>query len=200
MGWSINGNYVASCSCAVICPCPVDGRPNDPNGECRGVALFHIASGNSDGLDLSGVDFAFVNFFPSNITAGNWKVGVVADESASDEQVEALGKILSGEVGGPFAEFTPLIGENLGVERAKIAVSGDAGSVSGGSDFTFEPFTGPDGSPTSVSGAMFAFAPTYEIGRTSGHSDVLGISFDGDYGERANFEYSSEVTEGHARA
>ena len=34
------------------------------------------------------------------------------------EQVDALGKVISGEVGGPLAALGPLIGEFLGLEQA----------------------------------------------------------------------------------
>lgn len=201
MAWRMEGDYIASCSCNVVCPCPVDGIPTDPNGkgECRGVAVFHVDSGNLDDTDVSGVTFAFVNYFQSNISAGNWKVGVVVDEAASDTQTEALGKILSGEVGGPFAEFAPLIAENLGLERAKVGLSADGGSVGGMSSFTWEPFRGADGNPTTVSNGAFAFAPVFEIGRTKGKSNVFGLEFDSNYGEAAHFSYSSEGHE-HVRA
>lgn len=201
MAWRMEGDYIASCSCNVVCPCPVDGTPTDPNGkgECRGVAVFHVDSGKLDDTDLSGVNFAFVNFFPANITAGNWKVGVVVDDGAAEAQTAAIGKILSGEVGGPFAEFAPLIAENLGLERAKVGFSAAGGSIGGMSDFTWEPFHGQDGSPTTVKNGAFAFAPEFAIGRTKGKSKVFGLEFDGNYGESAHFSYSSEGHE-HVRA
>ena len=200
MTWRMAGTYVASCSCDLLCPCPVDGRPNSANGECRGVACFQIREGNLDDVDLSGVSWAFVNYFPSNLTAGNWHVGVVVDETASDQQVEALGKITSGEAGGPFAEFAPLISENLGMGRAKVGVSDAGGSISGMSEFSYEQLRGADGSPTQTENAMFAFASPFRVGRTSGHTDALGVSFDGNYGEWAEYEYSSEAHDVHARA
>jgi hypothetical protein len=200
MAWRMEGDYIASCSCNVVCPCPVDGTPNDPNGkgECRGVAVFHVDSGNLDDTDVSGVSFGLVNFLPSNISAGNWKLGVVVDEAATEAQTAAIGKILSGEVGGPFADFASLVSENLGLERAKIGFSADSGSISGMSDFTWEPFRGADGSPTTVKNGIFAFAPEYAIGRTKGKSNAFGLEFDGNYGESAHFSYSSESHE-HVR-
>jgi hypothetical protein len=201
MAWQMEGDYIASCSCNVVCPCAFDGTPNDPNGkgECRGVAVFHIDSGNLDDTDLSGVNFALVNFFPANFTAGNWKLGVVVDDGAADAQTAALGKILSGEAGGPFAEFAPLMGENLGLERAKISVSADGGSIGEMSVFTWEPFRGPDGNPSTVKNGPLAFAPEFAIGRTKGKSNVFGLAFDPNYGESAHFAYSSESHE-HIRA
>jgi hypothetical protein len=201
MAWSMEGDYVASCSCDVVCPCPNDGRPNDPagNGECRGVALFRIDAGSMEDVELSGVSFAFVNLFPANITAGNWKVGVVVDDAASDAQADAIGQILSGTAGGPFADFAPLVGENLGMARAKVVTSAGGGSVSGMSEFTWEGFHGLDGNPTTVKNAAFGFAAEFQIGRTKGKTKAFGIEFDGNYGEAAHFQFSSEAHD-HVRA
>jgi hypothetical protein len=197
MAWNMSGTYVASCACQLICPCPTDGPPTGPDGQCRGVAAFHVKSGNLDDTDLSGTTFAFVNLFPSNLTAGNWKFGVVVDEDASDEQASAYERILHGEEGGPFADFAPLFGEWLGVERARVSVSdGDSPSGTVGEvQFTFEPLEAPDGSHTTVKGAMYGFAPEYRVGRAPTRSDLFGLDFDGVYGETADFEFSSEQAE-----
>lgn len=192
MGWSIEGDYVASCSCDLVCGCPVDAKPNDPRGTgvCDGVAVFHVDRGSLEGTDLSGVTFAFYNHFPSNVSAGNWRVGVIVDEAASDAQADSIGKILRGEVGGPFGDMAPLVGTFDGVHRAKLAVTATSGSIAGMSEFTYEPHIGQDGAPVEVSNAPFAFADPYRIGRTSGKTDGHGISFDSNYGESAHFTYS----------
>ncbi|NUP46367.1 MAG: DUF1326 domain-containing protein [Catenulispora sp.] len=197
MTYTISGTYLASCSCAVLCGCPVDAQPKDASGnsECRGVAVFHIADGTLDDTDLSGVDFAFYNLFPSNLSSGDWKVGVVVDTDADDAQVEALGRILSGQEGGMFGELAGLIGENLGTERGKVSLSNGektALSVEGHSEVAFEPALGMNGQPTTVKNAMFGFAPEFQIGRTTGRSSAFGLSFEPSYGESADFTFSSE--------
>ncbi|WAH98867.1 DUF1326 domain-containing protein [Arthrobacter sp. MMS18-M83] len=199
MSWEMSGKYVANCSCALICPCPVDGRPNSTNGECRGVAVFHVAAGKLDDTDLSGVDFAFVNFFPSHLTAGGWRIGVVLDEGASDGQATALESILHGEVGGPFGDLAALYGEWLGVQRASVTFSdGDnpSGKVGDRVNFTLETLPGPGGGVTTVKNAMYAFAADYMIGKAPGHSDLFDLDFDGIYGESGEFTYASEMAEG----
>lgn len=197
MSWEMSGRYVGSCSCSLVCPCPVDAPPTGPDGECRGAIVFHIASGNSDGTDLSGVDFAFANWFPSNLTAGGWKVGIVVDEGASDEQADALERILHGQAGGPFADFAGLYGEWLGVERRRVTFSdGDrpSGSV-GDRTIRFEPLPGPDGGVTTVKNAMFGFAPEYTIGKAPGPGGLFGLDYEGVYGESAEFAFASEMAE-----
>src|ERR671937_2229739 len=148
MAWRIAGSYAATCSCNLICPCPVDGPPTSPDGQCHGFLVFSVKEGELDGTDLSSVNVALYNLFPSNLTSGNWKIGLVVDEAASDEQAQALERIFSGQEGGPFGECVPLIGEFLGLERAPIRVSDGRLTVGDRTDVTFEAFTGADGSPT----------------------------------------------------
>lgn len=199
MSWEMSGKYVGNCTCSLICPCPVDGKPTGPNGECFGVNVFHIAGGKLDDTDLSGVDFVFCNWFPSNLSAGGWKVGVVVDEGASEDQTAALERILHGDAGGPFADFAALYGEWLGVERASVTFSdgvAPSASVGGGTSFTFESLPGPDGGVTTVKNAMFGFAPEFLIGRGPGRSDLFGLGFEGVYGETGDFTFASEMAEG----
>jgi hypothetical protein len=197
MAWRMSGTYVANSHCQLICPCPVDALPTGPDGTCRGLAVFQIREGNLDDTDLSGTTFAFANLFPSNLTAGNWKFGIIVDEAASDEQAQALERILHAEEGGPFGDFAPLFGEWLGMERAAVSFSdGDkpSGRV-GDASIAFEPLEGPAGGHTTVKNAMFGFAPEYRVGRAPGHSDWFGLDFDGEYGETADFEFGSEMAE-----
>ncbi len=197
MAWRLSGTYVANCSCQLICPCPVDAPPTGPDGQCRGVLVFDVKEGNLDDTDLSGTTFALCNLFPSNLTSGNWKIGVVVDEAASDDQANAIERIVRGQDGGPFEEFAALYGEWLGVERAKVSFSngdkptGTVGDVS----FTFEPLDGPMGGHTTVKNAMFGFAPEFRVGHAPGHSDWFGLDFDGVYGETADYEFASEMPE-----
>lgn len=201
MSWTISGRYVAGCSCAVLCSCPYDGQPRDTKGgtECLGTAVFHVADGNLDDLDLSGVDFAFYNHFPSNLTSGNWKVGLVVDSAASDEQADALERILSGREGGPFGQLSQFYGEYLGMERAQVSLTEGERSgltVEGRTELSYEPLTGPDGSSTTIKNALFGFAPEFEVGRTSGRSEAFGLSYEASYGETADYVFSSEEVEG----
>jgi hypothetical protein len=192
MAYRISGTYLAACNCIGLCPCPVDQKPSARDGECKGFAAFHVREGNLDSTDLSDVSFALYNNWGSNPGAGNWKVGIVIDSGASDEQAEAIGQILSGEAGGPFADFAALISENLGVERDTITLSEGSASIGSSSQAQFQPFAGPMGGATTVKNAPFGFAPEFQVGSSTGSSNRFGLSFDATYGESADFEYTSE--------
>jgi hypothetical protein len=201
MAYRIAGKYIAACDCQLLCPCPYDGPPTGKNGECRGILAFDVREGNLDDTDLSGVAWALYNHFPSNLSAGNWKAGIVVDAAASDEQAQAIERIASGQEGGPFGDFAPMIGEYLGMSRASVSVSDGGASVSGHGDFSYEPLTGPDGSPTTVKNAMFGFAPEFGVGKGSGHLSTPVGESDLVYGESADYEFSSEMAgEIHLRA
>jgi hypothetical protein len=195
MAYTIKGTYELACNCRLLCPCNVDGVPTGEGDQCHGVAVYAVREGNLDDIDLSGVSFALTYYVPSNPSSGNWKVGAIVDDGASDGQAQAIDRILSGQEGGPFAEFVPLIGEYTGIERGSVSGShGDApsGSIDGVGDFTIELLRGPDGKPTTLSNAMFGFAPVLNLGKGSGRLNVYGSSHDAGYAESAEYEYSSE--------
>ena len=150
-------------------------------------------AGNLGDLDLSGVDFTFYNQFPSNLTPGNWKVGLVVDSRASGAQADAL---------GPFEQLSQFYGEFLGMERAAVSLSEPAKpglKVEGRTELAYEPLTGPDGSPTTVKNALFGFSPEFGVGTTTGHSDAFGLRYEGSYGEAAEYAFSSEEAPGAAQ-
>lgn len=202
MSWKIAGEYIAACNCHVLCPCPTGQKPSSDNGECLGGLVFHVESGECDGVDLSGLDIALFNHFPGALPEGNWTVGVAVSEDASDEQLDAVDRIFRGQEGGPFGDLSALYGEYRGTERASISYSGGdrpSASIDDSTELGFEPLLGPDGSPTTVKNAAFGFAPEFKVGTGSGRSNRFGMSFDqAHYAETARFEFASEMQEGAA--
>ena len=91
----------------------------------RSSLVFNVKNGEVDGTDVSGLTVAAVADTPKVMSEGNWRLGVVIDAAASDEQAEKLGGVFSGALGGPMEALGPLVGENLGVERLPIEVHED---------------------------------------------------------------------------
>ena len=127
MAWKIEGRYFENCPCDVPCPCTASLDLGADPDRCTPVLAFHIDSGEVDGVDVSGLTVAAVGDTPKVMTDGNWRLGVLIDEAASDDQAEKLGGVFSGALGGPMAALAPLIGENLGVERVPMAFSSEGG-------------------------------------------------------------------------
>jgi hypothetical protein len=125
MSWKLKGSYVETCSCELMCPCNLSMDHGATYDFCRVTLAFDISEGEIDGTDISGLTVALIGDTPKVMTEGNWRLGVFIDERATDEQAEKLGQVFSGQLGGPMAGLTPLIGEMLGIERAPIEVRHD---------------------------------------------------------------------------
>jgi hypothetical protein len=119
VAWTLEGTYFENCSCDTICPCTWSGLTAPAtNDRCEAMLAFHIDRGDIEGLDVSGLSFAMVIDTPPVMSDGGWRLGVVIDAAAGEQQTGALGRVLGGELGGPPAMLGPLIGEMLGVEQA----------------------------------------------------------------------------------
>lgn len=128
MAWRVSGDYVENCNCEVACPCTVANfdAPATYEEGCRALFGFHITSGEVDGVDVSGLTVAVViAHSPRTMLEGGWRVGMFLDDRASDEQADKLTAVFSGQLGGPMAGLSGLIGEFLGVERAKMDYRAD---------------------------------------------------------------------------
>lgn len=128
MSWKIEGRYFENCPCDAPCPCTASLDLGADVERCTPVLAFHVDSGEVEGVDVSGLSVVAVADTPRVMSEGDWRLGVFIDEAASDEQAEKLGAVFGGELGGPMEALGPLIGENLGVERAPIEFSSEGGS------------------------------------------------------------------------
>jgi hypothetical protein len=204
MAWNVRGTYLESCNCDVVCPCTTSGltAPAD-NERCQVTFAFHVESGEVDGVDVSDRSVVVFVDAPRVMTDGGWQVALYVDGSADDSQAEALGKVFSGEAGGPMAVFVPLIGEILGVERVPIAYRDDgrrhAVRVADAIDIEVEdrvaPQFGEDGPVMRLTGMFHPANDTLTIAqstRATGN-DVHGRSWDftGRNGHAAPFAWSA---------
>src|SRR6478736_4461940 len=190
MPWKISGSYFESCSYDVVCPCTASLSLGATRDRCKVVLVFNVKSGEVDGTDVSGVTVAAVCDTPKVMSEGNWRLGVVIDEAASDEQAEALGGVFSGALGGPMEALGPLIGEQLGVERLPIEVHEDGlkHSISIGEEVDFEiedivPFGIETGEPAKITGIFHPVGSEFTISRaTRSKINAFGIQYEGKAG------------------
>jgi hypothetical protein len=133
MAWSLNGELVETCSCNMLCPCwyGVKELMVMDQGWCASPILFRIQSGNSDGVDLSGIHFVFAGFFPGpTMYDGNGTARLYVDDALSDEQRRELEAIMHGKKGGPMEVVGGLISNYLSTQVTKIDVQEANGAIS----------------------------------------------------------------------
>jgi hypothetical protein len=185
MAWKIEGQYFENCSCEVPCPCTVSLDLGADYDRCNAVLVFHVDSGEVEGVDVSGLTVVAVADTPKVMSEGNWRLGVLVDDAASDEQAEKLGAVFSGQIGGPMEALGPLVGENLGMEKVPMEVSSDDGThrITLGDAGELEvqevvPFGKEDGEPVRVAGAFHPAGDTLTIAKsTKSQLSAFGIEF-----------------------
>ena len=163
-GYQLEGSLLEVCSCDVLCPCWIGEDPDQ--GTCDAVVAYHLDKGTIDGVDVSGLTMVSVAHIPGNVLEGNWRQLVYVDDRASEEQAEAILGAFSGKLGGPLADLAELIGEQIGVERAPIKheIVDGAGTLTVGDNggkvhATMHPYTGPDGTTTTLNNSIFSTVP-----------------------------------------
>ena len=190
MSWSLKGSYAETCSCELMCPCNLSFDHGATYDFCRATLVFSIHEGEIDGADIGGRTVAVIIDTPKVMTEGNWRLGVFVDDEASDEQADKLVQVFSGQLGGPMAGLAPLVGEILGVERARIEVVDDGlrHSVRVGDVIDFEiedivPFGKPDGTPVRFDGMFHPVAPNLTMAEAKrSRIDAFGIRYEGKTG------------------
>jgi hypothetical protein len=187
MAWNLEGTYLETCSCEVVCPCTASFALGADYDRCRVTLVFNVVRGDVEGTDVGGLAVAAVADTPKMMTDGNWRLGVFIDAAASDEQADKLGAVFSGQLGGPMEALAPLVGENLGVERAPIEISEDglrhAVKIGDAVDFEIEdvvPFGVESGEPARLTGIFHPAGSELTISHATRSSiDAFGIEYEG---------------------
>ena len=200
MAWKLSGTYFETCSCEVVCPCTASLALGATYDRCRVTLVFNVTDGDVDGTDVSGLTVAAVADTPKVMSEGNWRLGVFLDDSATDEQAEKLGAVFGGQLGGPMEALGPLVGENLGVERAPIEVQEDGlrHSIKVGDAIDFEiedvvPFGVESGEPAQLVGVFHPAGDALTVSRATRSSiNAFGIEYEGKAAfSRSNFSWAA---------
>lgn len=119
--WRLVGEYMETCNCEFLCPCITSNLTATPTeGDCKAAIAMRVDKGEKDGVTLDGRSFIVLMHSPGAMAEGNITVGLIVDDEASDEQLEAISAIATGSAGGPMAALAPLVGQVAGVEQRPI--------------------------------------------------------------------------------
>jgi hypothetical protein len=194
MAWSIEGRYFENCSCEVVCPCTASLELGADYDSCRVALVFHIDSGEVDGVDVSGLTVVPVADAPKFMHEGGWRLGLIIDEAASEEQAEKLGAVFSGQLGGPMEGLGPLVGDFLGVERAPMEFSSEGGhhKVTVGDTGQVEvdevvPFGSESGEPAVIANVFHPANSTLTVAKATEASGLSAFGIDASNAGKSGF-------------
>jgi hypothetical protein len=177
-----------------MCPCNFSFDHGATYDYCRATLVFRIREGEIEGTDVGGLAACVIIDTPKVMTEGDWRLGMFVDERATDEQVEKLTAVLSGQKGGPMEALAPLVGQVLGVERAPFEVVEDGlrHSVRIGEAIDFEiedivPFGVETGEPVRLVGVFHPVSSEFVAAEAKrSRIDAFGIRYEGKSGVSAS--------------
>jgi hypothetical protein len=102
--WEIKGTKISACNCNYGCPCQFDAPPT--YDKCEGVEVLDIEEGYFGDIDLGGIRVLLLAGWPGAIHEGDGVGQVIIDQNTSEDQREALYKIVSGEEQEPTTVFS----------------------------------------------------------------------------------------------
>lgn len=169
--WTLEADYAGACTCNVTCPCNLGQNPT--KGNCYGFMAFSITRGMYGAVDLSGRKVVGGFEIPGYAFDGNWKMALYVDEGATQQHLDAILQIFSGQAGGPFAELAPLVSEFKGVKRTHIEFKDPENpSIVVGTHVSAHVETligGDKKSPITLHNGMIGLRDQIRLGKTSAH-------------------------------
>lgn len=200
--WHMKGDYIEACNCDYGCSCNFSGFPS--KGYCEAIVAFRIDKGSHGTTKLNGLKVVEVMKWPKAIHEGNGVAAVFVDESAAEDQRNAILRILTAEDGGlpfeilattvsdvkgPF--FAPISFDSNGT-KTKVSVEGAAAELTPHTN----PVTGEEHEVHTVLPGGFLWTDGLAAKSAQNVSTVEGVEFDwtGQNAYFAKFEWSNDVT------
>ncbi len=153
MAWSLQGEWIETCSCDMVCACNWGPEGKATQGWCSAAIGLNIRQGNSDGVDLSNVRAVWAADFPGNFNLGDGTARVYLDEGMTPEQRREMEAILTGKKGGVFEALAAAQSRMLPTKVARIRL--DSGenpvvSVAGAGEMTLQRMKDGNGTQTQL--------------------------------------------------
>ena len=143
--WHIKGEYIEACSCDFGCPCNYSGFPT--KGVCEAIVAFKIDKGSHGTTSLDGLKVLEAVKWPKAIHEGNGTAAVFIEESATEEQRNALIRILTAQDGGmPFELLAETVTEVKGPFFMPVTFESNGTKTKAsvtGAEAELTPFTNP---------------------------------------------------------
>jgi len=128
MDWWAKGLLFENCSCQLVCPGHLHFSQLCTHERCLGYWAIRVDHGRFGPVDLTGVKALIAFDSPQHMISGNWTEVVIIDEAASQEQRDAMEKLLTGRAGGPWEVLAKFVGRWLATRYLPIEFSEEAGT------------------------------------------------------------------------
>jgi hypothetical protein len=123
--WYLKGKGYEFCNCQPGCTCNFSGFPTSPDGSCKAAVGTHIVEGKCGDVVLNDIKAVAIIDWPKAIHDGGGKAIFVVPEEVSDDQLNAMAQIFTGQLGGLPWSILGTTFEVAGVVRAPVEIRED---------------------------------------------------------------------------
>jgi hypothetical protein len=163
----LTGTLLEACSCRTLCRCWIGEDPD--GGACDAFLAYNIEKGEINGIDVSGLTYVAVVKIPGNVLVPkSWTRVTLVDGRATAQQHKALTDAFQGRLGGPLADLSGLVKEDLATYSMPIEhkLAGGEGTIAVGDKIhaKMSPYKSAYGAVTTLRDSIFstiAGAPAY---------------------------------------
>jgi hypothetical protein len=121
----LKGKGYEFCNCQPGCTCNFSGFPTSKDGSCKAAVATHITEGHCGDVDLSGIKALAIIDWPKAIHDGGGKAVFVVPPAVSDDQLNCMAQIFTGQLGGLPWSILGTTFEVAGVVRAEVELTDD---------------------------------------------------------------------------
>jgi hypothetical protein len=123
--WRLAGKGYEFCNCQPGCTCNFSGFPTSSDGSCKAAVGTHIVEGQCGDIELNDIKAVALIDWPKAIHDGNGKVVFVVPPAVTDEQLNCLAQIFTGQLGGLPWSILGTTYSVAGVVRAEVEINDD---------------------------------------------------------------------------
>ena len=123
--WYLKGKGYEFCNCQPGCTCNFSGFPTSPDGSCKAAVGNHIVEGKCGDVELNDIKAVALIDWPKAIHEGNGKAVFVVPPAVTDEQLNCLAQIFTGQLGGLPWSILGTTFSVAGVVRAEVNINDD---------------------------------------------------------------------------
>jgi hypothetical protein len=123
--WYLKGRGYEFCNCQPGCTCNFSGFPTSPDGSCKAAVGTHIVEGKCGDVELNDIKAVAIFNWPKAIHDGNGKTVFVVPPAVTDEQLNCMAQIFTGQLGGLPWSILGTTYSVVGVVRAEVDITDD---------------------------------------------------------------------------
>lgn len=123
--WRLAGKGYEFCNCQPGCTCNFSGFPTSADGSCKAAVGTHITEGYCGEVNLDDITAVAIFDWPKAIHDGGGKAVFVVPPEVTDEQLNCLAQIFTGQLGGLPWSILGTTYEVAGVVREKVTLEDD---------------------------------------------------------------------------